>query len=296
MMIGEDVTPEFGQVEKLVEGYTLDLGGSCCLFAAQAAKLGMRVALLGKVGNDEFGRLLVRKLESSGVDTRFIVVDPALVTGLTVHLTPTGSDDRAMLTCPGSVSAVTPADVTDDLLRMARHLHYGSLFLHTGLLPAWVQILRRAKTLGLTVSLDTNWDPTGQWDSQLIRGLPYVDVLMPNDQEARLITHQPSLPDAVTYLRQRVGMLALKLGADGARLYTKTAELDFKPAPATPGGDSTGAGDSFDAGFLAGWLSDLPLQTCLEIACQCGRGVAGHVGGYAGQVWRQDVPALTTLK
>ncbi len=292
LMRGRDVVPQFGQVEKLVEGYELELGGSCCLFAAQAAKLGLKVAALGRVGADSFGQLVIAKLSGAGVDTRFITVDPALKTGLTVHLTPEGSNDRAMLTYLGSLCALTPADVTDEILTSARHLHLGSYFLHTGLLPEWGSITRRAKALGVSVSLDTNWDPTEQWDGGLSEVLPLVDVLLPNEQEAQLIARRATLADAVAVLRAHAGLLALKLGEAGAQVYPADGVLSFRPAPAEAGGDSTGAGDAFDAGFLAGWLNGLPLQTCLEIGCACGRGVAGRRGGYAGQVWRRDIPAL----
>lgn len=294
LMSGPDVTPQFGQVEKLADHYQLELGGSCCLFAAQAAKLGLRVAALGRVGDDAFGELVIRKLAEAGVDTKFITVDSTLKTGLTLHLTPTDSGDRAMLTVLGSLCALTPADITDDFLRLGRHLHYASLFLHTGLLPEWVNILRRAKQHGLTVSLDTNWDPSGEWESGLAEALPLVDVLMPNEQEACLIAHHPSLESALDVLRPQVGMLTLKLGAAGAQVYSGDTILMTVPAPADPGGDSTGAGDAFDAGFLAGWLRGLPLQTCLEIGAACGRGVAGEIGGYAGQLWQRDIPALNS--
>jgi sugar/nucleoside kinase (ribokinase family) len=197
-----------------------------------------------------------------------------------------------MLTYLGSLCALTPADVTDDFLQMARHLHYGSLFLHTGLLPSWVDILRRAKAHQLTISLDTNWDPSEQWDSHLAEALPLVDVLMPNEQEARFIARRDGLQEALAMLRKQVQVVALKLGADGAQVYAGAEVLTYKPPPADPGGDSTGAGDAFDAGFLAGWLRGLSLQASLEIACACGRGVAGKAGGYAGQLWRQELSLL----
>ena len=149
----DDVVPQFGQVEKTVAGYDLVMGGSCCIFAAQAAKLGMSVAILGRVGADYFGKLIVDTLALAGVDTRFIEVDGDLRTGITVHLVQ--GDDRAMLPHMGSLNTLTVDDVTDEVLSSARHLHYGSLYLQTGLLPGWVDILERAKHLGLTVSLDT---------------------------------------------------------------------------------------------------------------------------------------------
>ena len=210
----DDIVPQFGQIEKLVAGYDLVMGGSCCIFAAQAAKLGLRVGILGRVGDDPFGQLIIDELAASGVDTRHMSVDRDQRTGMTVHLAQ--GHDRAMLTHLGAIDALTPANITDELLASARHLHYGSLYLHTGLQPAWVDILRRAKSLGLTASLDTNWDPNEVWDYDLASGLRHVDVLLPNEQEAARLSGQEEFSAAATWLRGRVPTLAIKRDTQGA--------------------------------------------------------------------------------
>lgn len=285
---GSDVVPEFGQVEKLVDNYTLELGGSCCIFASQAAKLGLRVGVLGQVGDDAFGHLVLQRLQEAGADTRHITVNPSLKTGLTIHLTK--PRDRAMLTHLGSLNTLTPAQVTDAFLASSRHLHYGSLFLHTGLLPQWVSILQRVKTFGLSISLDTNWDPDENWDSGLKQALPLVDIFLPNDQEAIRIARTNNLEQAIAYLRQQVSLLALKRGADGAAAYRANETSQCAVEPATPGGDGIGAGDSFDAGFVAAWLRGFSLTQCLEVACFCGRAVAGQIGGIQGQPLASAIP------
>ena len=286
----EDIVPQFGQVEKLVSGYELVMGGSCCIFAAQAAKLGLRVAVLGRVGEDAFGQLIIDELAAAGADTRYMEVEPGLRTGITVHLAQGG--DRAMLTHPGALNSLTRADVSDDLLESARHLHYGSLYLHSGLLRNWVAILRRARQLGLTTSLDTNWDPDEVWDYGLARGLRYVDALLPNEQEALHLSGQATYAAAVEWLRQRVPLLVIKRDLQGAAAWQGGRQVARGVAPAPAGGDGIGAGDSFDAGFLTGWLDGLPLEACLEIACQCGRGAASAIGGTRGQPWQSDFAAL----
>ena len=285
-----DVVPQFGQVEKLVANYDLEMGGSCCIFAAQAAKLGLRVALLGRVGADAFGQLIVDTLSAAGVDTRHITVDGSLRTGITVHLAQ--GDDRAMLTHPGSLSALTIDDLSDELLRSARHLHYGSLYLQAGLLPHWIDILGRAKALGLTTSLDTNWAPDQVWDHGLARALPHVDVLLPNEQEAIQLSGQPDAESAFAYLRERVPLLVVKRDVAGALAWQGGESYAQAVLPADAGGDGVGAGDSFDAGFLAGWLAGLPVPTSLAIGCECGRAVAGAAGGTAGQWRRAQIAAL----
>lgn len=286
IMGGGDIRPRFGQVEQLVGHYTLELGGSCAIFACQAAKLGLRVAILGRVGDDIFGSFVLQRLAACGVDTSHVIVDATLQTGLGVALCE--ADDRAILTYPGSLAAVRPEDIDDPLLASARHLHHGSFFLHTLLRPYIPQIFARARELGLSISLDTNWDPEEQWGGTLHEALALVDIFMPNEQEARLISRQPDLQTTIEWLRTRVPLLTLKRGADGALVASEDTHLEQR-VPLATGGDSIGAGDSFDAGFLAGWLRGLSLQECLMIACRCGAAVAGAIGGIQGQLFWADV-------
>jgi ribokinase len=288
---GADVTPRFGQVEKLVEDYGIEMGGSCCLFACQAARLGLRVGILGRVGDDDFGCLILRRLNECGVDTSHVIVDHALKTGLGIALCQNG--DRAILTYMGSICAIRPDDVSDDFLAAARHVHHGSYFLQTGLQPAMPGIFRRAKDLGLSTSLDTNWDPGERWNSTLAETLALADVFMPNEQEALHITRSADLEEAARQLCAWGTPLAVvKRGAKGARVYSMQPTVECSLAPVA-GGDSIGAGDSFDAGFLASWLRGLPLERCLDIACRCGRSVAGAPGGLQGQpTWEAVFLAL----
>jgi ribokinase len=291
ILTGQDVTPQFGQVEKLVDDYTLEMGGSCSIFACQAAKLGLRTAVVGRVGDDSFGHLILRRLQECGVDTRYVLVDPARKTGIGVALCPPG--DRAILTYMGTINAVFPEDVTDELMASTRHLHHGSFYLHTNLRPAMADIFKRAHQLGLTTSLDTNWDPAGDWEGSADQGLlsavlTNTDVFMPNDQETvrihrALCGTSKGLKEAAGYFLQ-LGprLVTIKAGAKGAQVYSSTHNIERSVQPVY-GGDSIGAGDSFDAGFLAGWLRGYDMEQCLDIAAACGRSVACHIGGLAGQ-------------
>jgi sugar/nucleoside kinase (ribokinase family) len=284
---GGDIVPRFGQAEQLVERYELEMGGSSCLFACQAAKLGLRVAVLGRVGDDDFGRLAVRRLEQNGVDTRHVHVDPGLKTGLGIALC--DGDDRAILTYVGSIAALRAEDVTESLLASARHLHYCSFFLHTGLRPHAPAILRQARALGATTSIDTNWDPEECWNSTVHAALAHADLVFPNEQEALHIAGCADVEQAAAWFRtQGVSLVAVKRGERGAWAYDGEKRYTCRVSPAPPGGDSVGAGDSFDAGFLAGWLRGAPIERCLEIGCQCGRGVASAAGGLRGQpTWKE---------
>jgi sugar/nucleoside kinase (ribokinase family) len=287
LITGRDVVPEFGQIEKLVDDYLVEIGGSSCLFACQAAKLGLKVGIIGKVGDDEFGQLIIKRLKESGVDTQHIAIDPSLKTSIGIALCQ--KNDRAILTYMGTISALTPADINKDFTASAKHLHHGSFFLLEGLRSEIPNLFHRAKELGQTTSLDTNWDPAKKWNSTLFKCLPLTDIFMPNEQEALNISRCDNLKDAMKwFLKKGISIVLLKRGANGSELYTNSEILRYKTEP-VKGGDSIGAGDSFNAGFLAGWLRNFSIDECLRIANICGRSVAAEYGGFNGQPKWEDV-------
>jgi sugar/nucleoside kinase (ribokinase family) len=285
--LGETM-PRFGQAEQWIPDYFLEMGGSACLFACQAAKLGLRVGILGRVGDDAYGQLVLRRLRECGVDTRWVQVDARLKTGIGVTLC-RADGDRAILTYGGSLNAVYPADVTDEFFASARHFHYCSYYLQTNLLPMVPAILRRAKSLGLTISLDTNWDPHETWDGGLAESLSQADLFFPNEQEARAITRVPTVEQALNALLKRAPTVAIKLGERGA-LVGRGSERLLSPVERVEKPlDTVGAGDSFDAGFVVGWLKGWPLGDCAALANACGRATTLAHGGIAGQLRAQNV-------
>lgn len=284
--LGETV-PEFGQKEKLVDGYEMELGGSCCIFACQAARLGLRTAGIGVVGDDFFGHLVLDKLRGAGVLTEHLRTDGSIQTGLGTILCK-DDGDRAILTYMGTIDALAGGDVRDEILLNSRHLHIGSYYLMKRLQPHYPDIVRKAKKAGLTVSLDTNWDPEETWDSGIWDILPYVDIFLPNENEAKWISRKDTVEEAVDFLRQKVPIVAMKLGKHGACAYAggnfyKAAPVDVKVV------DTVGAGDSFDAGFVYGYLSGHAVEDCLKIGCICGSYNTSRAGGIAGQPGRETM-------
>ena len=286
VMRGGDVVPAFGQAERVVDEATLTIGGSGAILACGAARLGLRVALCGVVGNDLFGRYMCDALRSRGVDIRGLVVDPEGVTGITVVLA--ALDDRAMLTATGSMGSLRVASIDPELLGAARHIHVSSYFLQVGLWPDLQQVFDDVHGLGGTTSVDPNWDPAGVWDGGIMRLLPRTDVFLPNAMEAMRLGHISDLEEAVRRLRAETSMVVVKQGADGAHASTtgETAHVPGIPARVV---DATGAGDSFDAGFLAAWLADMPLERCLAIGNACGALSTRAVGGTGGQPTMDEV-------
>lgn len=286
-----EALPKFGQVEQRVPDYFQEMGGSACIFACQAAKLGLRVAILGRVGPDSYGELMLRRLRESGVDTRFVIVDPGLKTGLGLALC-RSDGDRAILTYAGSLNAVYPEDITDDFLSRGRHFHYCSYYLQTNLLRSVPDIFRRAKALGLTISIDTNWDPDESWDGGLQASLGLADLFLPNEREAQAIARCSSLEDAVHHLVMLGPLTVVKLGVDGAMVAGRERQFTVPVEIVTHPVDTVGAGDSFDGGFVVAWLRGLPLETCAAIGNACGRANTLARGGIAGQLWQADLPQM----
>lgn len=280
IMQGGDVVPRFGQAEQLVDDYHLEIGGSACLFACQCAKLALRTAGAGRVGKDVFGAMVLQRLSLAGMDAAHIAEEPGLHTGLGLALC-RKEGDRAILTVPGSIDFANPEALLE-LLPRARHLHVASYYLLAGMRAHWPAILREAKRLGLTVSLDTNWDPMEKWDG-LNELAPYIDILFPNDTELLAFTGLVDPLNAAAQLAKRVPLVAAKLGAEGALAVRSNGEVARRPANQVSVADTVGAGDTFDAGFLYGYLNGRSLDECLRAGVFCAGRSVTKPGGFMGQ-------------
>jgi ribokinase len=285
LVLSGDVAPRFGQVEKLVDTADLVLGGSGAIVANGLARLGVPTALAATVGDDVFGRFVRDELAASGVDTSWIRTDPDVSSAITVVLS---AGDRAILTYPGTLGSTGPEIVDADLLTRVRHVHSASVFLQPKLAPYLPDVFRRARAAGATCSLDTNWDPAERW-SGVPALLEHTDVLLPNAEELLALTGRSDLDDAA---RSVVGLgcaVALKNGASGGILWTAT-ETMTEPAPQVDAVDTTGAGDSFDAGFISAMVEGLPIRLCIQRAVLCGSLSTRSFGGTAAQATCADLP------
>lgn len=287
LILQGDCVPAFGQVEKLIDNATLVLGSSAAIFACGAARLGLRVGFIGKVGDDTFGHFVINALAERGIDTSGIVCDSTVRTGLTIILS--RETDRAILTYLGSIEQLRYQDIDLAYLRRARHLHLASYFLLNRLKPDIPALFKLAHEAGLTVSLDTNYDPSEQWE--LSKTLDHVDVFLPNEVELRAITKQSDIVLAMASLSNYVPVVAVKLGSRGASLRADGQTISAAVLPVTVV-DTTGAGDSFDAGFLYGYLQHWPLQQALRFAATCGALSTRAVGGTAGQPTLEEALAV----
>jgi sugar/nucleoside kinase (ribokinase family) len=278
LVLGDDLTPAFGQQEKLVDSMALVVGGSASITAVAAARLGLRVALVAAIGDDAAGNFMLAELARAGVDTRAMAVRGQAPTGMTIALS--RGNDRAILTAEGAIGTLTAADVPADLLGQTRHVHVGSYFLlERSLGPGLAALLATARAAGASTSLDTNWDPSGTWGADFFPDvLAQTDVLLPNEAEALRIAGEANLAEAVASLIKAGGAIAVKLGARGALYADRPRQYLATPPPISPV-DTTGAGDCFNAGLLAGLLHGLEPADALALGCAAGAASTRGIGG-----------------
>jgi sugar/nucleoside kinase (ribokinase family) len=286
---GGDVVPAFGQAEHLVDDARLTIGGSGAILACGAAKLGLRVAIAAVIGDDLFGGFVRDGLAAHGVDVSGVRVDPETPTGVTVVLS--GRDDRAILTMPGTIAALSMERIDRVLLERARHVHVSSYFLQAALTRSLSDVFLGVRGRGGTTSVDPNWDPSERWDGGLLDLLATTDVFLPNAMEATRVAHTSDLDAAARSLAERAGVVAIKNGDRGA--VARSAGVTHRVEPLrTALVDSTGAGDSFDAGFLAAWLDGAPLDRALALANVCGALSTRAMGGTGAQPTMDEAVAM----
>ena len=292
LILRGDVVPRFGQVEQLLDGAELVLGGSASITAAGLARLGVRVALVSAVGDDVFGVETRRRLNEAGIDTSAVRRDPRIPTGLSVILSTAG--DRAILTLPGAIPTVAADEVRSAVLRLKpRHVHVASYYLQPGLAAELPDLLGWLREQKVTTSLDTNWDPAELWTG-MDAVLPTLDVLLPNREELRALAAALGHADGTDEsLAQRIAVrgprVVVKAGRDGGFSagdgdVARAAGLELDVV------DTTGAGDSFNAGYLAAFIGGVESETQrVRWAAVAGSLSTRAAGGTAAQATRADL-------
>jgi sugar/nucleoside kinase (ribokinase family) len=288
LILSGDVEPSFGQVEKLVDSAELTIGSSSAIFACAAARLGLKVAFIGKCGEDVFGRFMLDEMQKRMVDVGNVIIVQGGTTGLSVIMN--RGADRAILTYLGLISKLQAEDITENLLRQSRHLHVASYFLQRSLQPGLPGLFQRARSLGVTTSLDTNFDPTVKWQG-FDDLLAATNVFLPNEAEACSLARTESVDAAADILSGQVETLAVKLGPRGA-LGVNEHQKTRAPSIPVEVVDTVGAGDSFDAGFIYGYLQNWPIEKTLHAAVICGALSTRAAGGTAGQATLSEVLSL----
>lgn len=266
--------------EILVDQFSMTLGSASAICAAGLARLGSPTSFVGKVGADLWGDYCVAFLERLGVEVSRVVKDPKLQTGITISVS--SEADRALITYLGAIRALREEDIPDAMLAEFRHLHVSSYFLQEGLRPGLTRLFARAHALGLTTSLDTGFDPAEAWGSGIQDVLAETDVFLPNEVELAAIGGSDDVRKALQALENGRTLTVAKLGSRGAAALAGGEMVECPPITVQPV-DPTGAGDSFNAGFLHAWTRGAGLETCLRAGVFAGGKSTEGMGGTAGQ-------------
>ena len=224
---GIESEPEIGK-EKFCKDMTVTLGSSTAIFAANAAALGSRVCFVGLVGRDSFGDLVKSSLEAKGVATHFIGTGDT-PTGATICMN--YGEDRANLTYQGSMDVMGFDEIDKSVFDLSQHIHLSSLFMQSALLRDIHKVLDLAAEKGVTVSLDTQWDPMEKWALDYAKVLPKITVFMPNEKELCALTGKATLEEAINEVRPYLGgIMLVKCGSKGSLLVKKDGWQKLLPA------------------------------------------------------------------
>lgn len=289
LVMADLASPVLPGRESIVADARLALGGATAIFAAAAARLGLRVRLIGAVGDDTFGRFARDELARAGVGTALVRTERGATTAVTVSLS--GPADRALITHLGTIATFAAADIPDAAWEKTRHLHISSFFLQHALQPDCTALFQRARARGIATSLDTGDDPTDRWDSGIWEALAAVDMLFPNEREATRLCGTTDPDTALALLAARVPEVAMKRGGAGAVAVVAGQRWET-PAFAVPSMDTTGAGDVFDAGYLWGRLNGQSPHECLRRGAAAGALATTWLGGQGARLTARAVEEL----
>jgi len=261
-----EALPAAGELT-LVDNMQLHTGGCAVNTATILADLQIPVKIIGRVGDDPLGDFLIESLRVCGVNTKQVVRSATSNTSATmVMVEPDG--ERRFVHYLGANAQLTLADVDMQQIRQAAMLHVAGSLVLPGLDGApTAALLREAQEAGVSTFLDTVWDATGRWITLLESALPYIDYFVPNLPEARALTGRDNPKEVARALIDHgVKTVIIKMADQGCYLMNAAGQHLHVPAFDVQAVDTTGAGDAFAAGFIAGIWHGWPLEKTVRFA------------------------------
>jgi sugar/nucleoside kinase (ribokinase family) len=270
----------------------LTLGGCAANVAVDLAKMGVRSAVVGRVGGDIFGRIVTDMLGEHGVDVSAVAVSAAADTSQTLIVNVAGQDRRFIHTF-GANAGFSAADILRERAARCRVLYLGGYLVMPQIRQDEVaSVFGSARQAGAKTVLDVVTPGPAAYLPQLERLLPHVDVFLPNNHEADLITGQADpVRQAEVFRRLGAGTVVVTLGGEGAVLVGAQERLRAG-AYAVPFVDGSGGGDAFAAGFIYGLLHGMDAADCLRVASALGASCVRAIGTTPGVFTRPEYEAF----
>lgn len=272
---GVERFPAPGQ-EDVVETMETFVGGGAALFALGLGKLGLHPVFQGCIGKDFYGEFIKKEFQAKNIDCTLLEQREDRNTGISISFT--NEKDRSFLTYRGGNDFSGLSRVRMEDVKKARHFHvtgYEGQRNH----EEYLQFLKKLKEeTSVTVSFDLGWDPQEEWSQKIYELFPYIDVLFMNETEALHYSRKESVEEAAEEFGSRCGIAAVKMGKEGS-LAVKEKKLYRAAAFPVVSVDTTGAGDSFNAGFIYGFLTGREVTDCLRYGNACGALNVTALGG-----------------
>jgi sugar/nucleoside kinase (ribokinase family) len=273
--------PEKGKLV-LVDRTELHIGGCAANTGIVLKKMGVDVAVVCKVGDDNLGRFVLNKLKEEGIDVSRIMKSECTNTSGTAVLI-NSDGERSFIHSVGANADLKIEEIDFDFIKKFSILHIAGTFL----MPKFdgdptAEVLKKAKEAGLTTCLDTAWDSSGKWLTSITKALPYVDYFLPSIEEARMITGKNTPEDIASFLLLRgVRNVGLKMGKEGSFIMNSSEKHYFKALDIEVA-DTTGCGDAYAAGFIAGLSRKFSFEKCGMLANLTGAKIATSIGATSG--------------
>ena len=282
-------------------------GGAPANYLAALTKFGAKTALIGKVGNDAFGRLLIKTLRGVGIDTRgMLVADDVFTTLAFVTLDDSGDREFSFARKPGADTQLRFDEIDLGVIDAAKVLHFGTLSMtNEPARDSTYRAVEYAAEHGKLISFDPNlrkplWDDPDEAKRQMLWGLRHADVVKISDEETEFLFGLA--PEAAAkHIMESFGvrLVYVTCGADGCYYRTKTAAGFVKALSGIAVKDTTGAGDIFGGSAMYGLLkaggvpeklTEEELEKIVSFACASAGLSTTRAGGIS------SVPELSEVE
>lgn len=234
-------------------------GGAPCNVLAMLNKLGRKTAFIGKVGNDQFGRLLKDTIDAIGIETKGLILDEEIKTTLAfVHTFPDGDREFSFYRKPGADMMLEEKEVDEELIRGSKVFHFGTLSMtDEPVRTATKKALETAKEAGCLITFDPNlrpplWKSLDEAKEMMEYGFTQCDVLKISDNEIQFVSGKEDYDEGIQYLQDKyhIPLIFLTMGKDGSRAYYKDLRVEVPGFVQEHTIETTGAGDTFCANSL----------------------------------------------
>ena len=281
IFVGLDRLPELGEEVK-TDRFTSTIGGGAVITSVKAARLGMHTTLISALSDHAVAQLKRERVTITNLrkPAERHAVTAALSTRVDrAFVTFNGVNAQLEARIPAALrEAVSPKHVKPTHVRRRSGRTHVHLCFYPHDCAYWQRIATKLRARGITTSWDFGWNEPLSNDRGLIDLIDALDFVFVNEHEARLYTGEASIEASLPHWRQRKAIAIIKIGEAGAVWVAPNKDLHVD-APKVKAIDTTGAGDSFNAGFLVAWMQGKSPEQCLKAGNKVGAESTRKAGG-----------------